>query len=108
MPAVYQAAGIPRSALVERFLAGYRAAGGPPELEQHFVERVIPCESSWRVDPPGSHLGLAQFHLGTWRLSARPGADYRDPFEQGYAVARWLASGIDPGTTAGWPVCWHR
>ncbi len=92
----------------EAFIRGSRAGGGERQWESHWVNDVIPCESGWEVDPPGYHLGLAQFTPGTW-ASARNsvGADYRDPWEQGYAVARWMAT-IAPGygTTVGWPYCW--
>jgi hypothetical protein len=69
---------------------------------------VIPCESRWDVDPPGYHRGLLQFDPGTWAKCARPGADYRDPFEQGWCAATWLNMGVDPGGTGGWGYCWWQ
>ena len=95
---------------VDAFIAGYRDGGGDPRYEEHWINDVIPCESEWDVDPPGYYLGLAQFAPGTWvwaRCSI--GAEYTDPYQQGCAVARWMA--MIPGrwgTRAGWPVCWWR
>ena len=97
-----------RDVKAEAFLDGYRAGGGDPAWEEHLID-VIECESRWILDPPGIHYGLAQFAPGTWgQARCSPEADYRDPWEQGCAVARWMA--MIPGrwgTTAGWPRCWH-
>jgi len=95
------------AALSEAFLAGYAAGGGPPELAPHFTDVAIPCESGWRTDPPGYHLGMLQFAPATWRKAARAGADYRDPWEQGFAAGNWIGPmGVDPGSRAGWAGCW--
>ena len=101
-----------RSHPSERFSLGYtdRADGEAYLLSllDHIVEEVIPCESSWQADPEGFHLGLAQFDPGTWASARRaPDADYRDPYEQGWAVAEWISriKGRE-GTKAGWPSCW--
>ncbi len=92
---------------VETFLAGYRAGGGDPAWEEHLVNDVIPCESGWQLDSPGIYYGLAQFAPGTWANAARPGADYRDAYEQGWAVASWMSQIPGRwGTSAGWPNCW--
>jgi hypothetical protein len=95
---------------VSEFLAGYRAAGGPPDLESHILNNVIPCESGWipsRVSSAG-HLGLLQFDPGTWASAG--GGDWADPHTQGRNGATWLwmleAEGSSPGSTAGWPGCW--
>jgi hypothetical protein len=87
-----------------RFFDGYRAAGGQDEAR---IDAMIWCESSWRIDPGGFFLGLAQFDPGTWAtVSAITGfADPYNPYHQGFNVAVW-ASMISPGTTAGWPSCW--
>ncbi len=87
-----------------QFFEGYREAGG---LDDERVAAMIFCESSWRIDPGGWHLGLAQFAPGTWAtVSAITGyTDWRDPYHQGANVAVW-ASMVSPGTTAGWPNCW--
>lgn len=92
------------SAVEDQFFAGYRAAGGTAEAH---IWRVVNCESTWRIDPPGEHLGLAQFEEGTWwKVAAITGyTDWLNPYHQGYNAATW-ASMIDPGSTAGWPGCW--
>ena len=86
------------------FFDGYRDAGGQDEGR---VAAMIQCESSWRLDQGGYHLGLAQFDPGTWAtVSAITGyADWLNPYHQGANVATW-ASMISPGTSAGWPSCW--
>ena len=99
------------------FAAGYRdRAQGDAYLLgllDHVVGVVVPCESRWQVDAGGDqHLGLAQFHPDTWARARRaPDADWRDPAEQGYATANWIAAlrrtGSDPGGSGGWPHCWH-
>lgn len=95
------------SDIVGEFIQGYRDFGGDPSWEGT-VLAMVECESTWRVDPPGPHLGLAQFAFSTWLLAARPGADYRDPYEQGWAVASWMAQIPGRwGTSAGWPNCWN-
>ena len=93
--------------LVVEFARGYADAGGPPELIDHLVYNVIPCESGWQVEPPYSgFLGLAQFHPDTWARAG--GGDWRDPYQQGANVATWIRLiGVDAaGTAAGWPHCW--
>ena len=87
------------------FFLGYRGAGGQHPEGQ--IDAMVQCESSWRLDPDGYHLGLAQFSPGTWvTVSAITGlADPYNPYHQGYNVAVW-ASMVSPGTTAGWPYCW--
>ena len=100
----------PTPTLTETFLAGYRAGGGDPQYEEHWVNDVIPCESEWNTNPSGHHYGLAQFAPETWESAkCSPSADYTNPYDQGCAVANWLLQ-IAPnwGTTAGWPVCWWR
>ncbi|KKM80266.1 hypothetical protein LCGC14_1341710 [marine sediment metagenome] len=88
-----------------QFFDGYRAAHG--QYPEERIDAMIQCESSWRLDPGGSHLGLSQFDPGTWAtVSAITGfADPYNAFHQGFNVAVW-ASMISPGTTAGWPNCW--
>jgi len=88
-----------------RFFEGYREGNG--QYTEDTIVAMIQCESSWRIDPGGYHLGLAQFDPGTWAVvSAITGyTDWRDPFSQGYNVAVW-ASMVSPGTSAGWPYCW--
>lgn len=92
-----------------RFRCGYRErAESAPwllGLEEHVVERVIPCESRWRLDPGNPrYLGLGQFLPSTWAAAARsPDADPFDPFEQGWAVANNI---VIADETWQWPVCW--
>lgn len=70
---------------------------------------MIQCESTWRINPRGEHLGLAQFEEGTWwTVAAITGyTDWLNPYHQGWNTAVH-ASMVDPGSTAGWPGCWHR
>ncbi len=96
----------------QRFIQGYRDAGGPAVYEQHLIA-VIQCESGWRIEPGNpTYRGLAQFHPDTWARARRsPDADYLDPYEQGWAVGNWIrkleASGSSPGGSGGWPYCFH-
>ncbi len=87
------------------FFLGYRDAGG--QYPEGQIDAMVQCESSWRLDPDGYHLGLAQFSPGTWTtVSAITDlALPYNPYHQGYNVAVW-SSMISPGTTAGWPYCW--
>lgn len=87
------------------FFYGYLDGKGQYSTER--IDAMILCESSWRIDPGGFHLGLAQFDPGTWAIvSAITGlTDWRDPYAQGYNVAVWSGM-VSPGTTAGWPRCW--
>lgn len=88
-------------AIRAEFILGYRAAGGNPAWEGHFVNVVIPCESAWRLDPPGYFLGVAQFHPDTWERAG--GGDWTDAYTQGANVARW-SSRTNPETQ--W-TCWE-
>ncbi len=87
------------------FFQGYRDAGG--QYPKGLIDAMVQCESSWRLDPDGYHLGLAQFSPGTWAtVSAITSfTDPYNPYHQGYNVAVW-SSMVSPGTTAGWPYCW--
>ena len=100
----------------EWFWCGYRDRAGDDAYllaqEQRVIfggkDGVIGCESSWQTVTSGPHLGLAQFSPDTWAKARRaPDADWRDPYEQGWAVAAWIAAirGRE-GTTSGWPHCW--
>ncbi len=96
----------PPTSIEGLFFQGYREGGGVYPEER--IAAMIQCESSWHIDPGGYHLGLSQFDPGTWAtVSAITGfADPYNPYHQGYNVAVW-ASMISPGTTAGWPSCFH-
>jgi hypothetical protein len=91
----------------DAFLAGYAAAGGPPELALHFVDVVIPCEDPrWDVADVSAagHLGLLQFAPQSWdTVSGMTGFyDWTSAWEQGYNGGVW-ASITDPATQ--WS-CW--
>jgi hypothetical protein len=97
----------------DRFAAGYRDAGGPPQLLDHFVANVLPCEGGASWDYPVGHasgyVSRAQFHPGSWATARRHvDVDPTDPYEVGYAVGRWLQLIDEPGGTGGWPVCYWR
>jgi len=72
---------------------------------------MVQCESEWRLDPPGPHLGLAQFARSTWETVAGISGlwNHIDPYHVGYNIALWMAR-IAPnyGSTAGWPNCWNQ
>lgn len=90
-----------------QFVRGYEAAGG--NLDQLGGALVmVYCESRWHPrDPGGVHVGVSQFSPDTWAKARRgPEADYRDPYEQGWATATWLRMIASPRSTAGWPGCW--
>ncbi len=88
-----------------QFFNGYRAAAG--QYSEERIDAMIWCESSWRIDPGGYHLGLSQFDPGTWAtVSAITGyTDPYNPYHQGSNTATW-ASMVDPGSRSGWPTCW--
>lgn len=93
-----------------RFRAGFLDAGGDPAVLDHVVWDVITdCEwldgfaAPWV--PGNGYLSRAQFHPDTWGRAG--GGDPWDDYQVGGNVARWIAR-VDEGTSAGWPVCWHR
>lgn len=91
----------------EAFFNGYRRGGGI-YAEDH-IDRLVQCESQWRIVTGGQFLGLAQFHSRTWATVAQLTGywDWKNPLHQGVNVAVW-SQRIDPGSTQGWPVCWWR
>ena len=93
--------------LTHNFLRGYFAGGGDPAWEDRVLS-MVECESDWKLDPLGPHLGLAQFAPGTWeKAKCFPDADYRSAWEQGCAVANWMQQILGRwGTSEGWPSCW--
>lgn len=103
----------------DRFALGYRERAGADSrllrVLAHVVDDVIPCEAGpdWPSDPGNpEYRGLAQFHPDTWERARRSAeADWRDPWEQGWAMANWIGklldSGSHPGGTGGWPHCWN-
>jgi len=89
---------------IDAFLAGYRGAGGAANYEAHIVEDVIPCEYGWEPWQPGNgYLSRAQFDPQSWETAG--GGDPADDYTVGANMARWMAM-VDPGSSAGWPVCW--
>lgn len=96
------------SSVQQQFIDGYTAAGVAQQWLDHFLYVVVPCESGWIVNPGGYHYGLCQFDPGTWNTVAGISDcwDYFSPYCQGFNAAIW-SSMIDPGSTAGWPWCWH-
>lgn len=94
------------------FVAGYRAAGGPPELEAHMIDNVIAnCEwlqywpAPW-LDTGNGYLSVAQFHPQSWADAG--GGDPTDFWTTGRNVATWIQAIEHPGGTGGWPTCWWR
>ena len=99
---------VPLPAKQASFLEGYRGGGGDPAWEQRVLS-MVECESGWRLDPPGTHLGLAQFAPGTWETVAGISGfwDYTNPYHVGYNVAVWMGMiAPDYGSSQGWPNCW--
>jgi hypothetical protein len=92
--------------VMDQFIEGYRAAGGPEGYLDRIVTRVIPCESGGNpsaYSSAGPFYGLMQFHGPTW--AAMGGGDWRDPYQQGANTAR-LVQRANPAYQ--WPVCWNR
>ena len=94
------------------FRQGYRDHGGNPAWEDHVIYDVIlGCEhkSGWEWLGGNEYLSIAQFHPDTWaRVASATGLD--DPtnlYHVGANVAYW-SNRVDPGSTAGWPVCWWK
>lgn len=84
-----------------QYTMGYTLAGGRGD-----TDAMIRCESTWNVNAQNGHLGLAQFTQDTWELVRRtPDADWRSPFEQGWAVARNIQR-EDTHPSKEWPNCW--
>ena len=97
-----------KDTLTHNFLRGYFASGGDSRWEQRVLS-MVECESGWRLDPPGTHLGLAQFAPGTWETVAGISGfwDYTNPYHAGYNVAVWMGMiAPDYGSSQGWPGCW--
>ena len=99
------------------FRQGYRQAGGPEALLEHFVEQVLPCEAGVDAESnidwtPGNadYRSAAQFHPASWqRVESEVGRIllYEEPYDVGVAVAAWLQL-IGPeniATDGGWPYC---
>ena len=93
-----------------QWLAGYRAAGGPPWLETRMLAVTLHCEGSrWAGYHGSPYWTRSQFEEGTWAtINAAIGPlDPDSPYDTARATAWWLWA-IGPenaGTTAGWPTC---
>lgn len=98
------------SGRVAEFVRGYQDADGPFDKLTHVLDDVIPCESGWNniygYDGPNGYLSVAQFDPDSWRKAG--GGDPFDLYQTGGNVARWIRMIDDPGSTSGWPTCWHR
>ena len=93
------------------FLAGYRDHNGRPEWERHFVDDVLPCESTyWGGWYDNGYVSRAQFHRSSWATaSANTGlVDPSDPYHVGGNVAWWSNAVDHPGGSGGWPSCWYE
>ena len=112
--AVRPTAGVARAPAQDAFIAGYRFGGGPPELEAHFTDTVIPlCEGTLGWGVPWYHTGngyvsVGQFTPDSWASAG--GGDPTDPWTVGRNVANWLwlIGPENAGTSAGWPTCYWR
>lgn len=102
---------------VEEFRQGYRDGGGPLELEDHFIFRVLPCEAGTKANgsidwTPGNsdYRSAAQFHPASWATIERQAGRslrFESPYDVGLAVAIWvqLIGKANIATTGGWPIC---
>ncbi len=93
------------------FAEGYLDYDGRPEWLRHFIEDVLPCESShWGGWYPNGYVSRAQFHVLSWATAVwatnldRPD----DPYAVGANVAWWSNAIEHPGGTGGWATCWWR
>lgn len=67
-----------------------------------FWKRLSNCESPTGV--VGRHVGYFQF---SWDTARKVGIDGSESYEEQRAAAMHWASLVNPGSRAGWPVCWH-
>ena len=77
----------------------------PTPSGDDFWHRLAMCESGGRLNPPGRHVGAFQFSRDTAR---KVGIDGSEDYETQKAAAQRWASMVDPGSRAGWPVCWWK
>ena len=96
-----------------RFVEGYLEGGGPLVWLRHLIEDVASCEGGpdWSVRSyDNGHISRFQFSVETWRNMARATGyvDGNDPYAVGRNVASLINRIDDPGSTAGWPHCWHQ
>lgn len=91
------------------FAQGYLDAGGPPVYLRHLLEDVRPCEGAWGVRYENGYVSAFQFAPSSWSTSASATGFWEplDPYSVGVNVAWWIQHIDNPGSTAGWPVCFH-
>jgi hypothetical protein len=91
-PDVAPAVQPPMGAVVDEFSRGFTDAGGDSATLRRFVEKIVPCESGWQIDPGGYHLGLAQFNPESWASVASVTGfyDWHDPWQMGYNTWTWV------------------
>ena len=93
------------------FADGFRAWGGREEWLEHFVNDVLPCESSeWGGWYDNGYVSRGQFDPGSWATAVgNTGlSDPTNPYAVGAAIAWWSNAIEHPGSTGGWPTCWWR
>lgn len=95
-----------------RFADGYIEHGGPAVHLQHLLEDVAPCEGGpdWSVaNYDNGYVSRFQFNSGSWSTASKATGfkNANDPYEVGVNVAWWITHIKDPGSTEGWPTCWH-
>lgn len=112
-------------AATERFLAGYRSAGGPALYDAHLVNDVLPCEGNdpeievawydhFTIPYRNGYISPAQFSPDSWATAAlHTGlSDPTDVNTVGANTGWWIkaleAEGSHPGGSGGWSVCWWR
>jgi hypothetical protein len=61
-------------------------------------------------DYGNGYISRYQFTPGSWSTASRATgySDPNDPYSVGRNVAWWIDAISDPGSTAGWPNCWHQ
>ena len=86
--------------------------GGKTVYLTHLLRDVGPCEGGpdWSVrDYHNGYTSRFQFSYGSWATASRATGftDGTDPYQVGRNVAWWINAIADPGSTDGWPTCWH-
>lgn len=89
----------------QQFAESYLDYDGNPAWLRHFIEDVLPCESSdwveWRTS---GYVSRAQFHVLSWATAVRATDLDRpdDPYAVGANVAWWSNAIEHPGGSGGW------
>jgi hypothetical protein len=105
----------------QQFAEGYLDYDGNPAWLRHFIEDVLPCESSeWDGYYANGYVSRAQFHVDSWRRAVGNTKlnDPRNPYHVGANVAWWANAIEHPGGSGGWGGlqdedgnylgCWYR